>query len=45
MEFDGQTATQTPHCTHRSASMTAASSSQNHVLRGDSAMSFIASRM
>ena len=41
----GQAATQTPHWTQRSASMTASSSSQNQTLPGASSMSFISSRI
>ena len=44
MEFEGQTATQVPQRMHRSASMTPASSSQNHTLPGGSGMPFICSR-
>src|SRR5918994_6086075 len=43
MESDGQAATHTPHCTHRSASMTAFSRSQNQTFPGASSMSFIIS--
>src|SRR4051794_18570061 len=45
MESVGHAATQTPHCTQRSASMTAFSSSQNQTFPGASSMSFISSRM
>ena len=45
MELDGQTATQVPHWMQRSASITPASSSQNHTLPGGSAIPFICSRM
>ncbi len=45
IELDGQTATQVPHWMQRSASITADSSSQNHVFPGASATPFISSRM
>ena len=45
IELDGQAATQVPHWMHRSASMTPACSSQNHVLPGGSAIPFISSRI
>ena len=44
IELDGQTATQVPHWMQRSASMTAASSSQNQTLPDGSGMPFISSR-
>ena len=44
-EFEGQTATHVPHCTHRSVLRTAASSSQNHVLPLGSSTPFIESRI
>ena len=44
MEFEGQTATQVPQRMQRSASITPASSSQNHTFPGGSAMPFICSR-
>src|SRR5215210_4715036 len=45
IESVGQAATHTPHCTQRSASMTAFSRSQNQTFPGASSMSFIISRM
>lgn len=45
IELEGHTATHVPHWMQRSASMTAASSSQNHVFPGASATPFISSRM
>src|ERR671917_2660233 len=45
MESVGQAATQTPHCTHLSASMTDFSRSQNQTFPGASSMSFINSRI
>ncbi len=45
IELDGQAATQVPHWMQRSASMTPACSSQNHVLPGGSAIPFISSRI
>src|SRR5215210_3741818 len=45
MESVGQAATHTPHCTQRSASITAFSRSQNQTLPGASSMSFIISLM
>ncbi len=43
MEFDGHTAMQVPHWMHRLASITPASSSQNHTLPGGSGIPFICS--
>src|ERR687893_1268124 len=45
MESVGHAATHTPHCTQRSASMTALSRSQNQTFPGASSMSFISSLM
>ena len=45
MESVGQAATHTPHCTQRSASITAFSRSQNQTFPGASSMSFIMSLM
>src|SRR5215210_341479 len=45
IESVGHAATHTPHCTQRSASMTAFSRSQNQTFPGASSMSFIISRM
>src|ERR687889_2645163 len=45
IESVGQAATHTPHCTQRSASITAFSKSQNQTLPGASSMSFIISLM
>ncbi len=44
IELEGQAATQVPHWMQRSASMTAAASSQNQTLPGGSSMPFISSR-
>jgi hypothetical protein len=45
MESVGHAATHTPHCTQRSASMTACSRSQNQTFPGASSISFIMSLM
>src|SRR5918998_2581857 len=43
IESVGQAATHTPHCTQRSASITAFSKSQNQTLPGASSVSFMSS--